>query len=56
MAWKPVPDRENQYTCLSTDTEPTNLPINSVAIELDTGKIKYWDGTGPSWPEVGGST
>lgn len=31
---------------LSSDTKPTDgIPINSMFVELDTGKVFYFDGT-----------
>lgn len=38
--------------CESTDTKPlTNIEINSLCVELDTGKLFYFNGT--TWKEYG---
>lgn len=43
---------DTSYQGLSTDEKPTeNVPINSLFLELDTGKIYYFDGS--DWTEVG---
>ena len=34
---------------VSTDTKPTDCAVNSLFVELDTGKTYYFDGT--SWNE-----
>lgn len=36
----------------STDTKPTDVDINDMFIELDTGDAYYWDGL--SWQVIGG--
>ena len=36
----------------STDTKPTNVNINDMFIELDTGDAYFWDGL--SWQVIGG--
>ena len=36
----------------STDTKPTDVNLNDLFIELDTGDAYYWDGL--SWQIVGG--
>lgn len=43
-----------EFLGLSTDTKPMNCGINSLFLELDTGKVCYFDGT--DWLEVGGSS
>lgn len=41
-----------EYRGLSTDTKPTETAeVNSLFLELDTGKFYFFDGT--SWNEVG---
>lgn len=40
------------YMGLSTDTKPTNVSVNSLFLELDTGDFYYFDGD--SWEKVGG--
>lgn len=37
----------------STDTKPTNVEINTLFLELDTGDFYYFDGT--AWQKVGGA-
>lgn len=37
---------------LSTDTKPTNVGVNSLFLELDTGDVYYFNGS--SWAKVGG--
>ena len=37
---------------VSTDTKPTDVEINTVFVELDTGDAYYFDGT--TWQKVGG--
>ena len=36
----------------STDEKPTNVEINTLFLELDTGDFYYFDGT--NWLKVGG--
>lgn len=36
----------------STDTKPTDVDINDMFIELDTGDAYYWDGS--QWQLIGG--
>ena len=36
----------------STDTKPTNVGINTLFLELDTGDFYYFDGS--DWVKVGG--
>lgn len=52
MAITRIPEYENEYKGLSTDTKPENVPVNSLFLELDTGDVYYWDGS--DWSEVGG--
>lgn len=40
------------YVGLSTDTKPTDAPVNSLFLELDTGDFYYYDGS--DWAKVGG--
>lgn len=41
------------YVGLSTDEKPTtNVSVNSLFLELDTGDFYYYDGD--SWEKVGG--
>lgn len=37
---------------LSTDQKPTNVEVNELFLELDTGDLYYFDGT--TWQKVGG--
>lgn len=37
---------------LSTDTKPTDVEVNAVFVELDTGDAYYF--TGATWEKVGG--
>lgn len=46
--------RNQEITGLSTDTKPTNVMINTLFLELDTGDFYYYDGS--DWQEVGGSS
>lgn len=40
--------------CLSTDTKPTdNLANGAALIEMDTGKLYFFDGAGNQWLEWG---
>ena len=36
----------------STDTKPTNVNLNDLFIELDTGNAYAWNGS--AWVEIGG--
>lgn len=38
---------------LSTDTKPTDVGVNSLFLELDTGDFYYY--TGETWAKVGGN-
>lgn len=41
-----------QYYGLSTDTKPTiEVPNGSAFIEMDTGKLYFFDAAGASWVE-----
>ena len=41
-----------EITCLSTDTKPTeNIMNGSTCIEMDTGKIYFFDEAGATWRE-----
>ena len=41
-----------EMTMLSTDTKPTTGIIGgSIAVEVDTGKVYFFDETGASWIE-----
>ena len=42
---------EAEYKGLSTDVKPTDCMVNSLFLELDTGKVYYFDGS--DWNEVG---
>ena len=43
---------EAEYRGLSSDNKPTsNVPTNSLFLELDTGLFYYFDGT--QWAQVG---
>ncbi len=37
---------------LSTDTKPTDVHINDVFVEFDTGNAYFWDGL--TWQIIGG--
>lgn len=39
--------------CESTDTKPTDVPVNTLILEVDTGVFFYFDGT--EWKKVGES-
>lgn len=36
---------------VSTDEKPTNVEVNTLMLEVDTGDFYYFDGT--SWQKVG---
>lgn len=40
------------YMGLSTDNKPTDVAVNSLFLELDTGYFYYFDGE--NWAKVGG--
>ena len=42
----------NEYMGLSTDNKPTEAPVNSLFLELDTGDFYYFNGL--QWDKVGG--
>ncbi len=42
----------NYFSCESTDTKPTNLPVNFVSYETDTDTGFIWDGA--SWVKITG--
>ena len=43
--------------CLSTDTKPTSKIANgSCLIEMDTGKVYFYDQAGGTWREFGGAS
>ena len=42
----------NQLTGVSADAKPTNVSVNSLFLELDTGDLYYFNGT--TWAKVGG--
>ena len=37
---------------LSLDTKPTDVQVNDMFIELDTGDAYFWNGD--SWQQIGG--
>ena len=45
-------ENEYRYKGLSTDDKPTECAVNSIFLELDTGKFYYFDGE--EWAEIGG--
>ena len=45
-------DGEHEYKGLSTDVKPEEAGVNSLFLELDTGKFYYFNGE--DWNEVGG--
>ncbi len=40
-----------EYSGLSSDTKPSDVPANTLFLELDTGDFYYFDGT--DWAKVG---
>lgn len=41
-----------ELTCLSTDTKPTTRVLGgSIAVEVDTGKVFFYDEAGTQWVE-----
>ena len=36
---------------VSTDSKPTNVDVNTLFLEVDTGDVYYFDGT--TWAKVG---
>lgn len=38
-----------ELTCLSTDTKPTNVINGSIATEVDTGDVYFFDEDGEAW-------
>lgn len=43
--------------CLSTDSKPTQHIANgSCMIEMDTGKVYFYDQAGGTWREFGGAS
>ena len=40
-----------EYSGLSTDTKPSDVPVNTLFLELDTGDFYYFGGT--DWTKVG---
>ena len=44
-----------KFRKLSSDDSPTDCPPNSTMVELDTGKLYYWNVTdsGGEWVEFG---
>lgn len=40
------------YRGVSTDTKPSNAPLYSIYLELDTGNFYYF--TGEEWSKIGG--
>ena len=45
-------DPSMEYLGLSTDSKPTDVPVNSIFLELNTGDVYYYTGTG--WAKLGG--
>ena len=46
-----------QGACLSTDTKPTAGILNgSCLIEMDSGKVYFFDESGSQWLEFGGES
>lgn len=41
-----------EFLGLSTDNKPTDVPVNSIFLELNTGDVYYYTGTG--WAKLGG--
>jgi len=49
------PDAPHTYYGLSTDEKPADANNSSRYIEMDTGKVFFFDADGAEWLEVGGS-
>ena len=47
-------ERNGELTGLSGDTKPTNVLVNTIFMELDTGDFYYFDGT--EWQKIGGDS
>lgn len=39
------------FKALSTDTKPSDAPVNALLLELDTGDFYYFNGV--AWAKVG---
>ena len=48
-------NRPHTYYGLSTDEKPADANNGSKYIEMDTGKVFFFDAEGAEWLEVGGS-
>ena len=44
---------EKTYYGLSTDSKPTGIANGSCFIEMDTGKLYFWNAAGTAWVEWG---
>lgn len=44
-------DEPKVVICLSTDTKPTDVPNASMLLEMDTGKVYFYDEDGTDWVE-----
>jgi hypothetical protein len=40
-----------QYVGLSTDSKPTDAPNGSIYLEMNTGKIYFYNAAGEAWVE-----
>lgn len=40
-----------EYAGLSTDTKPTNCATGSIFVEVDTGKVYFFNSVGSTWVE-----
>ena len=51
------PNAQQKFRKLSSDESPTHCPANSTMVELDTGKLYYWNvdesEDGGEWVEFG---
>jgi hypothetical protein len=44
-------DEPKECYCLSTDTKPLDVPNGSFCVEMDTGKLYFYDGENAEWKE-----
>ena len=45
------------YYCLSTDSKPSGDLVNGTClVEMDTGKIYFYDKSNATWQEFGGGS
>lgn len=41
----------NEFAGLSTDTKPSNVGTGSIFVEVDTGKVFFYNQAGGTWIE-----